>query len=168
MYHHIPFPLHNRVFTVLVISGRRLSDPTLDSAAESEFSVVQMPVDLTSFPKHIQARCRHMWTQDGKCSYKPPTPSRSEEVSTAKKEVQPGKELIVGRYVSLERVSRQPSSNGDDPRSYKGLKEIFWSMATCSDVAGVVPRWIQDKMVPGEIVKDVEFVGRYLEKRRDV
>jgi hypothetical protein len=41
-------------------------------------------------------------------------------------------------------------------------------MATCSNVAGVVPKWVQDKMVPGEIVKDVEFVGRYLEQRKNL
>jgi hypothetical protein len=39
-------------------------------------------------------------------------------------------------------------------------------MATSSDAGGVVPRWVQHRMVPREIMKDAEFAGRYLVSKR--
>jgi hypothetical protein len=60
---------------------------------------------------------------------------------------------VQGRYVSVERFRRV----GED---------IEWVMATASDAGGVLPRWVQDKAVPGQIAKDVKFYLKWAANQR--
>jgi hypothetical protein len=154
MYHHLPFPLHDRVFTVLVLSGCRQRVALEDSGVEDKFVVVQVPVDLTTFPEAVRVRCHHEWTPDRKCVYRPMAEEGSKEGNQSKT----GKELVLGRYVSVEAVWRGPDSE-------QPLRDICWNMATSSDAGGALPRRLQNAMVPGEIAKDVGFVAEYLGKR---
>jgi hypothetical protein len=51
MYHKLPFPLNRRRFVELVVSGVYTKpDKTDGGDVVSQFVVVQIPVDLTTFP----------------------------------------------------------------------------------------------------------------------
>ncbi|KAK2065121.1 hypothetical protein LY76DRAFT_586659 [Colletotrichum caudatum] len=64
------------------------------------------------------------------------------------------KSVVVGAYVSVERVRRLPTG------------AIEWIMATASDAKGVLPAWIQAKAVLGVVAKDVAlFLGWIAEER---
>ncbi|KAI3531725.1 hypothetical protein CSPX01_13917 [Colletotrichum filicis] len=64
------------------------------------------------------------------------------------------KGVVVGAYVSVERVRKLPTG------------AIEWIMATASDAKGVLPAWIQAKAVIGVVAKDVAlFLGWIAEER---
>ncbi|TQN73071.1 hypothetical protein CSHISOI_02412 [Colletotrichum shisoi] len=64
------------------------------------------------------------------------------------------KGVVVGAYVSVERVRRLPTG------------AIEWIMATASDAKGMLPVWIQAKAVLGVVSKDVAlFLGWIAEER---
>jgi len=65
------------------------------------------------------------------------------------------KSLVVGAYVSVERIRVLPS-NG----------EIEWIMATASDAGGVLPQWMQNMAVPGVVAKDVDYFLSWISKER--
>ncbi|KAF2658269.1 hypothetical protein K491DRAFT_624954 [Lophiostoma macrostomum CBS 122681] len=123
MYHGIPAPLNDRVFSVLLVSG--VLAKTAEGGRE-ESLVLQIPVDLASFP---------------------------EDAITSQNEAKVGKSLVQGEYASVEKVVRVG-------------EESQWVMATASNAKGVLPMWVQKKAVPGEIVKDVEYVYGFIEKHR--
>ena len=146
MYHGIPAPLNDRVFSVLVVSGVRTDLSSSDEAKEESF-VVQLPVDITSLPSSITSRCHHQ-SKNGNLTYNPP----SEAITEANK-AKVGKKLVQGVYASVEKLT-------------KIGEETLWFMATTSDAKGVLPGWVQKKAVPGEVVKDVEYVYGYIEKHK--
>ena len=76
MAHHIPPPLNNRVFPVVVVTAR--STPSV----KPSFLVVQIPVDIVKVPQALYATGRNK--QDG---------------NTPKKQ----KDITMGQYVSIER-----------------------------------------------------------------
>ncbi|KAK0633420.1 hypothetical protein B0T14DRAFT_506740 [Immersiella caudata] len=51
---------------------------------------------------------------------------------------------VIGSYVSAERIRKMEDSG-----------EIEWIMTTASDAKGVLPMWVQNRAVPGQIAKDV-------------
>ncbi|OLN88761.1 hypothetical protein CCHL11_01937 [Colletotrichum chlorophyti] len=64
------------------------------------------------------------------------------------------KNVVVGAYVSVERVRKLPTG------------AIEWIMATASDAKGILPAWIQAKAVLGVVAKDVAlFLGWIAEER---
>jgi len=65
------------------------------------------------------------------------------------------KSLVVGYYVSVERIRILPD-NG----------EIEWLMATASDAGGVLPSWVQNLAVPSQISKDVEMFLAWIPSQR--
>lgn len=69
------------------------------------------------------------------------------------------KGVVVGAYVSVERVRRLPGQGED-----KG--KIEWIMATASDAKGVLPMFLQTKAVPGQIAKDVGMFLGWVDKER--
>lgn len=69
------------------------------------------------------------------------------------------KGVVVGAYVSVERVRRLPGQGED-----KG--KIEWVMATASDAKGVLPMFLQTKAVPGQIAKDVGMFLGWIDKER--
>lgn len=64
------------------------------------------------------------------------------------------KSLVVGRYVSVERI-RQTETG-----------QIEWLMATASNAGGAIPQWMQNMAVPNEVAKDVELFMSWIERRR--
>lgn len=76
MAHHIPPPLNNRVFPVLVVTA-------LYTATSPSFIVVQIPVDIAKVPHALYSNGRHKKNGD-----------------TDKKK----KDVTLGAYVSIERV----------------------------------------------------------------
>lgn len=145
MYHGIPAPLYNRVFTVLVLSGVRTGLPQNNLKHES--IIVQMPVDLSAFPEEVKKRCHYRL--ESRLTYRPPP-----ECITEENRSKVGKGLVQGMYASVEKIS-----------SVEGVSH--WAMATASDAKGNLPLRVQRMAVPGEIVKDVEYVYGYMEKRQE-
>jgi hypothetical protein len=66
------------------------------------------------------------------------------------------KSLVVAAYTSIERVRVLPSSG-----------DIEWIMATASDAGGVLPQWMQNLAVPGQVAKDVELFMSWILSRRN-
>ncbi|KAK4449466.1 hypothetical protein QBC34DRAFT_438240 [Podospora aff. communis PSN243] len=62
---------------------------------------------------------------------------------------------VIGSYVSVERVRKTEEG------------KIEWIMATASDAKGVLPTWVQNRAVPGQISKDVpNFLAWAARERR--
>jgi hypothetical protein len=61
---------------------------------------------------------------------------------------------VLAAYTSVERFRQTPLG-------------IEWTMATVADAAGIVPRWVQRKVVPGQIAKDVDMFLGWLATKRD-
>jgi len=149
MAHHIPFPLNNRVFPVLVVRAltdhkeiyhtkrSEIDDYLIDPHEYSNgFIVAQIPIDLAGLPIGLYSSGRHR--KDG---------------NTAKKRAN----VTMGRYVSVERVKLNEYSNT------KGGRLIRWTMATASDAGGNLPMSVQKMGVPGAVIKDV---GLFIEWSR--
>jgi hypothetical protein len=83
MYHHIPFPMSNRVFNTLVITARYHTHGSI---------VIQIPVDLSKFPPTVMERSH----QDiSKKKYRTKEPNGTWKQSAA---------LAHGIYSSVERI----------------------------------------------------------------
>ena len=65
------------------------------------------------------------------------------------------KSLVVGYYVSVERIRILPDTG-----------EIEWLMATASDAGGVLPSWVQNLAVPSQISKDVDMFLAWIPSQR--
>lgn len=65
------------------------------------------------------------------------------------------KNVVVGAYVSIERVRVLPKSG-----------EIEWIMATASNAKGVLPQWMQNMAVPGKVPEDVELFMAWIPTQR--
>ncbi|KAI9664993.1 MAG: hypothetical protein M1821_006441 [Bathelium mastoideum] len=88
MCHHIPPPLSNRVFSVLVITART---PNPASTSLPAFIDVQVPVDITGLSEAMYSNGRHKTAGD-----------------TAQKK----KAVTIGQYTSVERVKVTEKSEG--------------------------------------------------------
>lgn len=136
MKHKIPPPLKPRVFPVLqlvasaVPSGGGDGGAAAAGAERDEFVVVSVTVsDLATGQLKDQAALS----------------------------VEKG--VVIGAYVSVERVRRLPGQGED-----KG--KIEWIMATASDAKGILPMFLQTKAVPGQIAKDVGMFLGWIDKER--
>lgn len=135
MKHKIPPPLKPRVFPVLQLLASAVPSPGGGGgggggAEKDEFVVVSVTVsDFATGPLK----------------------------DLAKLSVEKG--VVVGAYVSVERVRRLPGQGED-----KG--KIEWIMATASDAKGILPLFLQTKAVPGQIAKDVGMFLGWLDKER--
>lgn len=87
MVHKIPFPLNNRVFSVVVVTALTGSaaGATDGMSADEGFVVAQVPVDLRGVPQAIYTNG-----------------TNEQEADTAERR----KTVTVGEYVSIERVKR--------------------------------------------------------------
>jgi hypothetical protein len=150
MYHGIPTPLNDRVFSVLLLSGVR-TDISAGEDVLDECVVVQLPVDLSTFPDAIKQRCHHR--MGSSLTYNPPS-----DAVTAEGKPKVGKKLVQGVYAALEKISRRRDEGQGTVNE--------WVMATTSDAKGVLPMFVQKLAVPGEIVKDVEYVYVYMDNHK--
>ncbi|KAI9700568.1 MAG: hypothetical protein M1820_006722 [Bogoriella megaspora] len=136
MAHHIPPPLSNRVFSVVVVTAHT---PNPTSEGLPAFIVVQIPVDISMVKEAMYSNGRHKTEGD-----------------TAEKK----KPVTVGQYTSVERVKAVKG------KEEGGLNEIVWEMATASDARGSLPMAIQKMSVPGAIAKDVGYLLGWVAQRR--
>lgn len=129
MKHKIPPPLKPRVFPVLQLVASAVPGAS-GKPEEDEFVVVSVTVS---------------------------------DFATGQLKDQAGlsveKGVVVGAYVSVERVRRLPGQGED-----KG--KIEWIMATASDAKGILPMFLQTKAVPGQIAKDVGMFLGWVDKER--
>lgn len=129
MKHKIPPPLKPRVFPVLQLVASALPGGS-GSTDRDEFVVVS--VTVSDF-------------------------ATGQLKDKAGLSVEKG--VVVGAYVSVERVRRLPGQGED-----KG--KIEWIMATASDAKGILPMFLQTKAVPGQIAKDVGMFLGWVAKER--
>jgi len=139
MCHHIPPPLNNRVFSVLVVTAQSESSAATASVsappgASPSFLVVQIPVNLTAVDSALYSNGKHKTSGD----------------SDKKKQT-----VQLGEYVSIERAE-----------VVDGGKNVKWQMATASDAKGSLPMMVQKMAIPGAVVKDVGFFIDWTGKNR--
>ncbi|POS71919.1 hypothetical protein DHEL01_v209686 [Diaporthe helianthi] len=131
MKHKIPPPLKPRVFPVLQLVASAVSSPPGgDGAEKDEFVVVSVTVsDFATGPL--------------------------KELASLSAE----KGVVVGAYVSVERVRRLPGQGEDNGK-------IEWIMATASDAKGILPLFLQTKAVLSQVAKDVGMFLGWIDKER--
>lgn len=128
MAHKIPI-LSNRAFPELVLAAKYKPH----SPHHSAFLFVQIPINLETSPNAFYS---------------------NESNKTKGQTPLERKEVILGRYVSVERCIERTDG------------KISWEMATASDAAGSIPMQVQKFGVPGAVVKDVGlFLGWTAKKR---
>ena len=66
------------------------------------------------------------------------------------------KDTVLAAYASVERIRKLPATG-----------EIEWIMATASDARGVLPQWVQNIAVPGQVAKDVPLFLGWIARERD-
>ncbi|KAJ9157897.1 DUF3074 domain-containing protein [Pleurostoma richardsiae] len=124
MKHRIPSPLGNRVFPVMQMACSAVPKAEGGRGLQATEEFLVVSVPVVDFASAPQALM-------------------SKE-----------KAVVVGSYVSVERVRKLPSG------------EIEWIMATASDAKGILPMWVQTRAVPGQIAKDVPLFLRWLQEHR--
>jgi hypothetical protein len=169
MFHEIS-GVTNRYFNILVLTGIRddhlLDEQSLYNMAR-QFIVVQLPVDLSNFPKSI----KDLSKTTAEHVYDPTRVPNPENVARAslkpvRKDIE-GKKLVQGYYASVEQVSRMdiaPDSIKTPPEGTKPY--ISWCMSTASNAGGHIPRFLYGFSVPDKIAQDVKYVTDYIAIKR--
>jgi hypothetical protein len=171
MFHKIN-GVRNRYFTLLVLTGTS-GDHVLDDKKKlniaRQFLVVQLPVDLSSFPDPIKELSKatpgHVYDPLRRVS--PELQARSKtDLDNAQKEMK-GHKLVQGYYASVEQVSYMEISPDSVQTLVKGRRPyISWCMSTSSNAGGHIPRSFYGLSVPGKIAKDVKYVTDYIKNNR--
>jgi hypothetical protein len=154
MFHVLPGPLQDRVFHVLVISGKQ---PT-------QSHTLQIPVDMASLSgvQHIVSMSR-ITIQGDDWRYKFDVnrgDAAREPAGTAMQKQRNGKKLTEGVYVSLERLLQLTEP---------GSERTQWDMMTLSNAGGITsktPVWMQKGKLLEAISKDVQYVIEEIGKKR--
>ena len=134
MLHHLPIPLHSRVFTVLVLTATK---------PQWDFSIiVQIPVDLESFPEAFR-----------RTSFRCKSDRLPGLRYLGRHESLHGIRLQPGAYCSVETLRLVDTEE----------ESVHWTMSTVSNAGGKLPRKIQELAVPGKIAKDVSLFLLYNE-----
>lgn len=63
------------------------------------------------------------------------------------------KPSVMAQYAAVERFSRAGGN-------------VEWVMATVSRAGGVLPKWVQERAVPGVIAKDVDYFLKWMAEER--
>lgn len=162
MCHRLPFPLHPRVFSVVVATARTHSPSPSSTTSSSSFIVAQIPISLTNIPAAFYSNNR----------YKQPDQKSSEIHNPIGNS---NGTVVMGLYTSVERCKRLPASvpaEGEGAAVTEGKgegqaeTETEWLMATASDAGGILPGWAQKLGTPGAVVKDVGLFVTWAEGRR--
>lgn len=132
MKHKIPPPLKPRVFPVLQLVASAVPSPGGGGGGTEKDEFVVVSVTVSDFATGPLKGLAQLSVEKG---------------------------VVVGAYVSVERVRRLPGQGKD-----KG--KIEWIMATASDAKGILPMFLQTKAVPGQIAKDVGMFLGWLDKER--
>ncbi|KAF2098549.1 hypothetical protein NA57DRAFT_56209 [Rhizodiscina lignyota] len=127
MAHKIPV-LSNRVFPELIIAAKYKPHTPHHSA----FVFVQIPLNLETSPDAFYSNGSNKTKGEGLQK----------------------KDVVLGRYVSMERCIERADG------------KISWEMATASDAAGALPMPLQKFGVPAAVVKDVGLFLSWTAKRR--
>lgn len=124
MGHRIPAPLANRVFATLVVRA---------FTRAGAFVIAQIPVDISKLPEAKYSNGSNRTKGD------------NEEQK---------QKVIIGQYVSVERVREQADGN------------IVWETATASDAKGWLPMPLQKMALPGALCKDVGWFLQWTSDHR--
>lgn len=147
MCHKLPPPLSRRVFPELVLTAK---------TGPLAFIVVQIPVNLESFPEALYSNGRNIKEGDGEIKRKSLVQGYVMFPSLILVHAQEVDLMLLYRvYTSIERCRVDEDQN------------IVWAMATTSDAKGSLPMWAQKLGVPGAIVKDVGRLMRWISQRRN-
>jgi hypothetical protein len=154
MFHVLPGPLQDRVFHVLVISGKQ----------STQSHTLQIPVDFASLSgvQQIVSRSRIM-AQGSDWRYNSDANrgvAAREPAGTATQKQRSGKKLTEGVYVSLERLLQL---------SEPGSMRTQWDMMTLSNAGGITsktPVWMQKGKLLESLSKDVQYVIEEIGKNR--
>lgn len=81
-------------------------------------------------------------------------------------------DTVIASYASIERIRKVPGGSGGGSGdagndAIEKDRKIEWLMALTSDAGGVLPRWIQNLAVPGQIAKDVPLFLGWIAKERE-
>lgn len=171
MFHKIN-GVRNRYFTLLALTGTRgdyVSDSKKPLNMARQFIVVQLPVDLSSFPDSIKelskATSGHVYDPLRRVSPVHQARSRS-DLNNVQKEME-GHKLVQGYYASVEQVSYMDVSPDSIQTLPAGRRpHISWCMSTASNAGGHIPRSFYGLSVPGKIAKDVKYVTDYIKNNR--
>lgn len=149
MYHALPRPFNDRIFTVLVLTARQIG--------KEQFFIIQIPVKPGL---SLATNKSHFITRGGISRYRNDNDAADEEQKKRR-----GNRLVHGMYCSVERVTEiehvpyyriQP---GDS-------KPVRWCMATASHAKGLIPLFIQKRKVPGKIAHDVPYFLDWVAENR--
>ena len=154
MFHVLPSPLQDRVFHVLVISGRQ----------STQSHTLQIPVDMASLSgvQRIISKSRIL-KQGSDWRYRSDVnrgDAVREPAATAMQKQRDGKKLTEGVYVSLERLSQLAAPD---------TKRTQWDMMTLSNAGGITsktPVWMQKGKLLEAISKDVQYVIEEIGRKR--
>ena len=154
MFHVLPSPLQDRVFHVLVISGRQ----------STQSHTLQIPVDMASLSgvQRIISKSRIL-KQGSDWRYRSDVnrgDAAREPAATAMQKQRDGKKLTEGVYVSLERLSQLAAPD---------TKRTQWDMMTLSNAGGITsktPVWMQKGKLLEAISKDVQYVIEEIGRKR--
>jgi hypothetical protein len=171
MFHKIN-GVRNRYFTLLVLTGTR-NDRVFDDKnplnMARQFIVVQLPVNLSSFPDSVKelskATSGHVYDPLRLVSPVQQARSRS-DLNDVQRDME-GNKLVQGYYASVEQVSYMDVSPDSVQTPLAGPKpHISWCMSTASNAGGHIPRSFYGFSVPGKIAKDVKYVTDYIKDNR--
>ncbi|KAF1954018.1 hypothetical protein CC80DRAFT_595552 [Byssothecium circinans] len=160
MHHSLPGAglLSDRLFTTLLLSFTNTS-PTSTSPTTTILEAInmQIPINFPALPATIGSRAHiRLHPSSKKYIYHN---DDANATSTQKQKTKAGKDIVEGKYVSVERI-RLLGEEG------KGRK-VVWEMKTASEAGGKLPAWMQKMGVPGAIVKDVPLaLGFIVEGRK--
>ncbi|KAF2710274.1 hypothetical protein K504DRAFT_255637 [Pleomassaria siparia CBS 279.74] len=174
IYHHVNNWMKNRVFTVILLTGIRTNldeiqvPPTMETTGQ--WMVIQLPVDLSTFPANIQERSNH----SPSLIYQPHLPKTvdGQEVESNQQQKKTiNKKLVEGRYASVEIVGHLVVRDGSsDAGPAKDHTRISWAMSTASDagghMSGPIPKFFYRWAVPKTIAKDIDLVCDYVKQNR--
>jgi len=83
-------------------------------------------------------------------------------------------DTVIASYASIERIRKIPSpvtttpSEGNTTTSTAAdHQKIEWLMALTSNAGGMLPQWVQNLAVPGQIAKDVPLFLGWIAKERE-
>ncbi|KAK3330377.1 hypothetical protein B0H66DRAFT_59518 [Apodospora peruviana] len=141
--HHIGKPLKDRTFPILQMTCSIIEDNN-DKKEKPEFLIISLTVPdwFTSSTSVLQTHREGNDDSD--------------------------KGTVIASYASIERFRKLPTPSSPTTSKEESSRrdKIEWLMALTSDASGVLPRWVQNLALPGQIAKDVSLFLGWIVKER--
>lgn len=158
--HRVGKPLKDRTFPILQMTCSAVDTSSLTPAAATSTDKTQhQPVHGHKEKKEFLVISVTVPDYFHSSSFR--KDSETHHVGNAETHHPVEKDTVIASYASIERI-RQVDLSGEEDRTGK----IEWLMALTSDARGILPRWIQNLAVPGQIAKDVPLFLGWIGKER--